>query len=592
MKKTAWIITLLAVVSASAMASTWTGNAAAGGRSEFPGDSTVLRAASNSFPEGTVLTVTNPRGGLSTRVTVTGRLEAPGVFLLIEEDAAVAIGLPLDHVLPVRVTPDTGVVHQDSGEQASYALDRDFNPAAGIPEDQLVLIPRGSTDEEIRPSEDVEESIVPPEEVLPPVDDPSSLLAENNEPDVPPTSPEIPAIIVETPIDVEKEDSEPEFVPPVIEEEVGEPVPLIAYRVEEPEPKKDISEPRSFDAFDDPYAPEKLEKEAIEEYVVPPKEWKEPVEEAGLALPPQVYEIPEEEAKESAPLPPEIKVPSMEEDEGTPVPVLTYRAEDEINPVEDAMPEKSVPLDDDEGVPVPVLTYRADEDPNDSVDTQDLAQAWVPYDEEQSFEKEDVEKYIIPSPVVTESLPEEHPLLVANDGVEEGVPEVIETYDPLVPLDSKDEDVVEPEVLPPLPEAEDGGKIVYFLSPAEPRPPEPPANSEQDELVLDVNEVPETLDPPVETDVEVSSLEIPSAVPGRSRRFVQVAAYRDPSILEDAAKKLANSSPLYPLSVADGEDARGPIYRLLIGPLRPAETGIVLDTVRAGAFPDAFPYSP
>jgi hypothetical protein len=36
----------------------------------------------------------------------------------------------------------------------------------------------------------------------------------------------------------------------------------------------------------------------------------------------------------------------------------------------------------------------------------------------------------------------------------------------------------------------------------------------------------------------------------------------------------------------------GTVYKLLIGPLKPAETGVVLQSARSSAFPDAFPYTP
>ena len=138
MKKIALILLIVLAASVSHAESVWTGNAAVGGTADFPGDSENYRASSNSFPPGTRLQVTNPRGGRSVDVIVTGRLQSPGVFILIEEQAGLNIGLPLDHVVPVRVTPfrdneDPAIA--DPGEtEGGVSDDTDFNPAASITE--------------------------------------------------------------------------------------------------------------------------------------------------------------------------------------------------------------------------------------------------------------------------------------------------------------------------------------------------------------------------------------------------------------------------------------------------------------------------
>ncbi|RKX81159.1 MAG: hypothetical protein DRZ90_15435 [Spirochaetes bacterium] len=141
-KKYSAVLTLFFLTFAISAQSVWTGNASVGGSSDFPGKSDVFRAASNSFPEGTVLKVTNPRGGAEVDVTVTGRLKTPGIFILIEEEAASNIGLPFDHVLPVRVTPiaqasevEPKAVLEETGELTE---DTDYNPASGIPENPMV----------------------------------------------------------------------------------------------------------------------------------------------------------------------------------------------------------------------------------------------------------------------------------------------------------------------------------------------------------------------------------------------------------------------------------------------------------------------
>ncbi len=131
MKKYSAVLALFFLTFAINAQSVWTGNASVGGSSDFPGESDVFRAASNSFPEGTVLRVTNPRGGAEVDVTVIGRLETPGIFIMIDEDAASYIGLPTDHVLPVRVTPGPQTSALETRELTD---DSDYNPAADIPE--------------------------------------------------------------------------------------------------------------------------------------------------------------------------------------------------------------------------------------------------------------------------------------------------------------------------------------------------------------------------------------------------------------------------------------------------------------------------
>lgn len=117
--------------------SVWTGNAAVGGSVDFPDTTEIFQAASNTFPAGTMLRVTNPKGGVSVDVKVTGRLETPGVFILIEERAASSIGLPRDLVMPVRVTPLKSESEPDMSpglmETVSPAVEEPVSPAAAGP---------------------------------------------------------------------------------------------------------------------------------------------------------------------------------------------------------------------------------------------------------------------------------------------------------------------------------------------------------------------------------------------------------------------------------------------------------------------------
>ena len=135
MKRFLGILILAASATALHAESVWTGNAAVASASFVTGETNGYFAASNSFPSGTVLSVTNPKGGLSIDVTVVGRLETPGVFILLDQNAARALNLPVNQVVPVRVSPrvQNPLLPLVEEHSDSSAEDIDYNPAAGLP---------------------------------------------------------------------------------------------------------------------------------------------------------------------------------------------------------------------------------------------------------------------------------------------------------------------------------------------------------------------------------------------------------------------------------------------------------------------------
>ena len=72
-------------------------------------------------------------------------------------------------------------------------------------------------------------------------------------------------------------------------------------------------------------------------------------------------------------------------------------------------------------------------------------------------------------------------------------------------------------------------------------------------------------------------------------RYLQAGAYRNPDVLADAAEPLRS---IYPLVVADEVRGGDVYYRLLVGPLTPAETGVTRLSLEDAGFPDAFLYVP
>ena len=163
------VVFLILICSASLQAeSVWTGNVAVGGSSKFPGSREYFRAASNSFPLGTILKVTNPKGEASVDVTVVDRLKSPGVFLLMEVNAAKVIGIPSDYIRPVQVTPigSTGVEmyapvgssELSDGEDTSTAEFLSNDPIHAYPEDDKADV---STDSLLEEDSSVTMAIIP-----------------------------------------------------------------------------------------------------------------------------------------------------------------------------------------------------------------------------------------------------------------------------------------------------------------------------------------------------------------------------------------------------------------------------------------------
>ena len=502
------VIILIAAASAGAQ-SVWSGNASVGLPSDFTAVSSMPQAASNTFPAGTILEVTNPGTGLSVEVEVTGRVASPGVFILIDTDAALSIGLPADLVLPVRVSPKSlgGVEKLTSAlnGDSAFTSDIDYNPAAAFADDPITA--EGPPEEPVIPEESPEEPAVPEE----PEDEP-----------VIPEEPEDEPVIPEEPEDE-----------PVIPEE-PEPAP-------EPLPDAVLVSSESFTSPMPPESPEPLEHTGG-------KEKKSPASPKFTASPPAdepppallVTAVPEEPpaaVKEEAVPPPPPAEPKLK----TPESIIAFNlAEAEA---EDPPAEKTIIEEPDTGEP-------------------------------------DIEELIIREPEIEEVIPETVPVQEPSDTITEAPP-------------------------PPAPADEESERTVYFLTPSDLRPPEaPPAPPEAPAPPAE----PDTAAPPDEPAVPLVSedasdepadepLETPLTAmqrltPPDSRPYVQIGAYRDPALLNQAALEFADLAPGYPLSYAADTDESGAVYRLLIGPLQPAERGVVLKTARSSIFPDAFPYAP
>lgn len=114
----------------------WTGTAVGGGTSDFPEGGLV--AASNSFPIGTMVDVTNPSSGETLRLEVVSRVRESGVFLLLSEEAAQQLGVGGRYPSIVQAEP-APIIAADRPAQPSngsgdtpFSTDPDLNPAASL----------------------------------------------------------------------------------------------------------------------------------------------------------------------------------------------------------------------------------------------------------------------------------------------------------------------------------------------------------------------------------------------------------------------------------------------------------------------------
>jgi rare lipoprotein A (peptidoglycan hydrolase) len=120
----------------------WQGNAAVARAGEFaaPG----MFAASNAFPEDTIILVQNAQTGQSAQVTVTQRIQGTAsVFLLLSEEAGKQIGLTGSQVIRVQasVVSTLGTELSESLREEPYTSDPDLNPPLSVTDEQLVTSP-------------------------------------------------------------------------------------------------------------------------------------------------------------------------------------------------------------------------------------------------------------------------------------------------------------------------------------------------------------------------------------------------------------------------------------------------------------------
>lgn len=178
--------------------STWTGTAVVGRQGEFPPGG--LYAASNTFSLNSMVDVTNDTTGETVRVIVVRRLDDPGVFMLLSEEAANELRISRSSRASVSARPVRmpGLTAIGPNQDLPFHPDPDINPAATLgdpnanvirppelaeePEPELEPEPEPAPEPaqvtgtpETRPQREPDLLVLTPDPSLPTVEEPPTL---------------------------------------------------------------------------------------------------------------------------------------------------------------------------------------------------------------------------------------------------------------------------------------------------------------------------------------------------------------------------------------------------------------------------------
>lgn len=594
----------------------WEGSAAVGRYGEFPPGG--LYVASNTFPLNSLIDVTNPATGRRARLIVVRETGDSGVFMLLSEAAASALGVTGNATATVRATPVQlpGLTSVDPNQDLPFHPDPDVNPSASLGDPNAsIMTPRSlredaadvaeespaartATAPAISPAESVaaaEAAVSGPEpepETAPEPEPESAAVAEappepepEPEPEPQPELTPESAAVAEAPPEPETP-SEPE-PDPVIEEdesaaEAAPPAiapPSLAVVIEPDgpdaavEPTSEIAEestPSSIEAMTPP-------EDSIIAAAVPDRE-----DEFG--------ELPEVDL--SGAIVVDVTDPLPESPNPVQVVVELPEVEDTATPqLSELMPERPVleeneialpiaPLDELESEPV-LATPRGEED-------EPVASA-LPEPAEPAEPEE-------PGDVAAEAAPEREELrpgLIPEDAIVSLEPAEFRSPDP--PEPTVDDVVAETPAEEEL-EAPENIAVVSDDETAaeEPAPPEEeeaaPTVAEADaeaesEADAEVEAEAEPVRPrTAERVTEITDLPIVSDLDGDAS-WVQVAAFSNPQSVRRTIDTLGAGVPVAVLSQPSGDAA---LYRVYVGPLSEDEKGSMLFRVRSRGFRDAF----
>jgi rare lipoprotein A (peptidoglycan hydrolase) len=526
----------------------WEGNATVVSEGVF--EEKGLFAASNAFPENTIIQVENPRTGKTVKVTVVKRIiDNPNLFLLLSGQAADLLEMEKGDVERVKIHIAADLVNQIPSmlDESLITQDPDLNPAAVPPSLAEASTP---LEPEIKIEEEVEEAAAADE----------AEAAEVEEAEVE----EAAAALTEAEKLAERAAARtPQkdfFQPPKEAQEVVSPEVAEADEppVEEPEaedltPDEQETESAEVSISEEPKVQEKLLDEGPEPTLAPPS-----VEEPVLAF------------SEIKPQPPvhageEIPEPAVE----PPAP------EESITPFSAVSPESPLLADTSDMIEVTRPETAA-------LDESLLYLVPPEYFIEESLEMAQPDTVPEAETLLAETSHEPSPPLAAEDKAaippeEEVEPELAEEVKPAE---------IEAPVVTEGPAVAEAGKELVLES-TEPKPPGP---IEEEKAVAEpaaaevVAAEPEEAEKPV-TSGELTVRELPADYAENRTYFIQLAAYNSVEL----AKKLETTySDKYPIAILAAKPAKGGLYRVLIGPLNEDETGTLLTWFQAKGFDDAF----
>jgi hypothetical protein len=605
----------------------WEGTAAVGRYGEFPPGG--LYVASNTFPLNSLIDVTNPSTGRRARLIVVRETGDSGVFLLLSEAAASALGVSGDATTTVRATPVQlpGLTSVDPNQDLPFHPDPDVNPSASLGDpNAAIVMPQalqddaGSTPETAAeaPSVSPAESVAAAEAAA--TADAVPEVAAGPEPTMDP-----PAVAA-TPPEVEPEpeaepapEAEPEPEPATPDDEIA-PSAGVAVAPAGAMGEETGAVPESEPAMEEATADETTPEDAPSVQPAAPE-----------MAPPSLAVVIDSDDSEEAP-------PTQDTGESETVaetgPVMTPDTSIIAAPRPETVDEFGDLPEVDLAAAIMVdVTDPVPDAPNPVqvvVELPQVEEMSTPQLSEVMPERPVLEENEIALPIAPLEEIESEPSLATPVGAEDepvasALPEPREPVEAVEAVEPAEETSPEREPLRPGLIPEDA---IVSLEPAEFRSPDPPEPTVEDVVAEtpteEALEVPENIavviddEPEAEEAPSPDSEEIAVAEPERSPEpvaepapapiavaeettgigdlpivsdldrgasWVQVAAFTNPQSVRRTIDTLGDGVPVAVLSQPSGSSA---LYRVYVGPLSEDEKGSMLYRVRSRGFRDAF----
>ncbi|MCD6396199.1 MAG: hypothetical protein J7L71_01545 [Spirochaetaceae bacterium] len=517
---TVLLITIGTTVSAG---SVWDGSVSTARYGYLP--QSGLYAASNAFPQNTLVTVTNPDTGKTVDVTVLERLEDNTVFLALSADAAEAIGISYGGLFYGHISEQnklSGVNEND----LPYNPDPDINPSAASEDYTELAVIQNYIDNELGGEDNTilnNPGVEKPVENIPEIENTDVEIKEESA-DVIITDPDTAmseSVELVDSLSVEEDTPQVDNIPiedvyvSTLEEDL--PIPDVFEKNESsvsiPEQEKDIPSLVGMDAS----APVLI-----------------PLSDPGTVLP----ELPNPESDK--PIVTLLSVePTEKTDQQPGIEVLPELPIIGIEDIEDETPLAVTLLND-------VAPVEQDADINPILP--------LVSERDQSVDNPEISSVETPAPVIeSESeLAELEPVIVSPE--ESGsIPKEVEVI--LEPSEARPP--VAKEAVVSLPSVPEPDKVLEIVNKTE---------------VVAVKE-------------NTSNSYNVTKVLSEDSYYLQLGVYRE----EYSALALAGSlGSTYPVTVLISESTDSPRYKVMVGPLGADESGVVLYSFKSSGYPDAF----